>query len=382
MALERLEVRVSLEKLLVVLMVILIPLNFLGLYLATRSHTAAEHTTGALFSSIAQNNALIARQFIEDRVIDVAGVAAEAAIVDAIAAANRSSARMTDDARAAQIADVEEKWNTPEADALASSILTAPASVALRHHRERDPRFLKLIVMNGSGVPVAATDKPAHYAPADEVFWQAVSANGRGNVYVSDVAYDEKTKANYVVVGFPVLDQASQRFVGAVCALVDISPLFAWLNREGLGRGAGAMLIRDDGTVVTASNVTTLMRMKPEEYRAVRDALGTIQGRQVGYVIANMHDGMRIVGFSDTGLKPSYPNLGWYVLVSQNEDEALSPVRTVGYFAFFMVVVGLLMVTLLAAYFFMHRKQELADIEARSGNSDVTKEHGHDLVAH
>ena len=105
------------------------------------------------------------------------------------------------------------------------------------------------------------------------------------------------------------------------------------------------------------------MQMKSEEYGAVRDALGTLQGRQAGYVIASMRGGNRIVGFADAGLTPSYSNLSWFVMVSQSEREVLAPVRPVEYFAILMVVVGLLMVTLLAAYFFLHRTQEIADIE-------------------
>jgi len=50
-------------------------------------------------------------------------------------------------------------------------------------------------------------------------------------------------------------------------------------------------------------------------------------------------------------------------MVSQNEREALPSVRTLGYFAILMVAVGLLMVTVLGAYFFLHRKQQMADIE-------------------
>ncbi|MGA7381948.1 MAG: hypothetical protein WBX03_13950, partial [Terriglobales bacterium] len=116
-------------------------------------------------------------------------------------------------------------------------------------------------------------------------------------------------------------------------------------------------------TIVSALNVAPSMKLKSEEYAAVRDALGSLQGRQAGYVIAPMRGGGRIMGFADTGLKQIYPNLAWVVMVSQDEREALASVRTLGYFAILMVLVGLLMVTLLAAYFFLHRKQQLADIE-------------------
>ena len=108
------------------------------------------------------------------------------------------------------------------------------------------------------------------------------------------------------------------------------------------------------------------MKLKSEEYAAVRDALGSLQGRQAGYVIAPMRGGSRIMGFADTGLRQMYPNLAWLVMVSQDRREALATVRTVGHFAILMLVVSLLMVTLLAAYFFLHQKQQLADIDMKA----------------
>jgi len=363
MPLDTFEVRISLEKLLIILIVILVPLNFIGLYLTMASHSAVEKSTGTLFRDIAQSNAITARQFVDDRVTNVAAIATQPAVVDAIIAANHTSAQMSEAATTAKIADTEKKWPTADVDALVAGILASRASASLRHYRELDPRFMKLIVLDANGVPVAATDKPAHYAPVDEVFWQGVFAQGKGAVYVTEVLFDVQGTASYIGIGIPVLDESSRRFIGAVHALVDVSGLFALLSREQPGRATSTMLVKEDGTVISAPNVTPAMQMKSEEYGAVRDALGTLQGRQAGYVIAGMRGGNRIVGFADTGLTPNYSNLNWFVVVSQSEREALAPVRTVGYFAILMVVVGLLMVTLLAAYFFLHRAQEMAEIE-------------------
>jgi Cache domain len=363
MPLDTFEVRVSLEKLLIILIVILVPLNFIGLYLTMQTHSAVEQTTGTLFRDIAQSDAIAARQFIDDRVSNVGAIAAQPAVVDAIVSANRAFAQLNDTAKTAKVVDTEKKWSTADVDSLVASMLASRASASLRHYRELDPRFMKLIVLDANGVPVAATDKPAHYAPVDEVFWQGVFAQGKGAVYVTEVLFDGQGRANYIGIGFPVLDESSRRFIGAVHALVDLSGLFGLLNREQPGRTTTTMLVKEDGTVISAPNVAPAMQMKSEEYGAVRDALGTLQGRQAGYVIASMRGGNRIVGFADTGLTPSYSNLSWFVMVSQGEREALAPVRTVEYFAILMVVVGLLMVTLLAAYFFLHRAQEIADIE-------------------
>jgi hypothetical protein len=113
------------------------------------------------------------------------------------------------------------------------------------------------------------------------------------------------------------------------------------------------------------------MHLKSEEYGAAKDALGTKPSRQAGYVIAGVREGNRIVGFADTGLQQSYSNLRWLVMVSQNAREALAAQRTVESFAILLVCVALLMVTLLAAYFFLHRKQEITDIESpTNGNHE------------
>jgi len=135
---------------------------------------------------------------------------------------------------------------------------------------------------------------------------------------------------------------------------------------------ARIMLIQDDGTVISAPNIEPYLRLKSDEYPTVHDALGTPQGRQAGYVVASMRRGNRIVGFADTGLKRTYPNLGWLILVSQNEREALAPVLGLSHFALMMVVLALLMLTLLTVYFFLHRRQRFEDIEVREAEEPPT----------
>jgi len=365
---DTLEVRVSLQKLLILLVVILVPLNFIGLYLSSESGTSLRRTIGEHFKTIAQAEGSAVLHFVNDRVIDVGAITMESTVVDAVTKANRAYANVSDDKIVARVGEVESEWASPKADSLVTAMLSSDTSAALRRHRELDPWLLKIIVEDINGVPVAATDKPLHYAPVDKKFLDAVTAGGRGGVYVSELLYDEQSKSDYVGVGFPVFDRGSHRFIGMVNALVDVSGLFSGLNLEESGRNARTTLIKEDGTVVSAPSVTPSMRLRSEEYAAVRDALGTLQGREAGYVVANMRGENRIVGFADTGLKRNYPNLAWLVMVSQREEEALASIRTVGHFAFLMVLVGLLMVTLLAVHFFLHRRQQMADIEAVEEN--------------
>ena len=93
MSSDSLEMRVSLQNLLIALVVILVPLNFLGLYLSSESNTSLEQVIGTHFQTIAQADATTAVQFVNDRVIDVGAIAMEPAVVDAAVGANQAYER-------------------------------------------------------------------------------------------------------------------------------------------------------------------------------------------------------------------------------------------------------------------------------------------------
>ena len=40
----------------------------------------------------------------------------------------------------------------------------------------------------------------------------------------------------------------------------------------------------DDGLVIQAPGATPGMKLKSEEYAAIRDAMGTLRGRETGYI--------------------------------------------------------------------------------------------------
>src|SRR5713226_1245354 len=366
MPLDTLEIRISLQKLLIGLILVIVPLSLVGLYLTSQADTSLEQTIGAHFRSIAQAEGVATSQFINDRVLDVAALARNPAAADAISAAQRSRKGLDDPVITARVGKIESTWETPQHDPLVKATLSSPTSQVLRHHREAEPRILKILVADETGATVAATDKPLHYVQPNVVYWNAVYGEGRGGIYVSEIRYDDQTKANYLQIGMPVLEAGTRRFIGAVNALVDVSSVLFRFQREEIGQTARIMLVQDDGTVISAPNMDPSLRLKSDEYATVHDVLNTPQGRQAGYVVASMRGGNRIVGFADTGLKRTYPNLGWLILVSQDEREALAPLLGLGHFALLMVVFALLMLTLLTVYFFLHRTQRFEDIEVQA----------------
>jgi hypothetical protein len=356
------DVKISLQKLLTALVVLMVPLTVVGLYLTSYSDNRLQQTTGENFKTIAQADSALVSQFINNCIADVNAIAGEPSLVDVITTSNRSHAQMSAESVAAHIQKIERDWDTVSNDSLTRELLSSRASRWLQQQRTANPRLLKVVVADETGATVAATDRPLHYAQANNEYWPAV-AQGQGAVNVTDVRYDERTRSTYIEIDTPVREGDTGKFIGAVSALVDTARLFSILNWQRVGQSGRVLLLRDDGTVISAANVGPELRLKAEEFPRVQDLLATLEGRRTGYVVAATKSGNRIVGFADTGLKHSYPKLSWLILASQDEAEALASVRTLGRFALVMVVLGLLMLTLLLAYFSMHRQRELTAVE-------------------
>jgi len=362
MPFDTVDLRISLTKLLTAVVLVIVPLSFLGLYLTSRSYTSLEQAVGAQLRDVAQAGSTAVAQFINDRVAEVRVLAAEPAVVNAVNSANRTPAGVAEPLLSERIEKTEADWNNPAGERLVGEILSSPASLFLSRYKALEPRLLRITVSDKNGAVVAASDKPTHYLQTSQPYWQAVFAQGRGSTSVSDVLYSDEAQHEYIAISLPILDETSQQFIGAISALVGFGSPFGLMGLDQKGQGERRLLVHDDGTVIVGPNVNVSAKLKSDEFLAVRDALGTVRGRQAGYVVTNTPEGARIVGFADPGLNQTYPNLKWSVLVSYDMGEAMLPVLTVGRFAVFMVGLSLLLLILLGVYFYLHRKQQLADI--------------------
>ncbi len=340
-----------------------VPTSLVGLYSLTRTEQSLGPMVGGHVREIAEGVAGRTGQFVHERVIDVWQIAADPVIMDAVVAANQSYQGMTEPAIAAKLAMIDKNWSSPASAPIVKEILSSRASRALRRHRELDSRILRITVTDEKGGTAAATHKTLDYFQADEEYWQNIYASGGGAIGVTDILYDEATKSNYIGIGVPILEEGSNRFIGSLDALVDISSLFAIVNRPQAGPTARTLLVKDDGTIISGPRVDLSMRLKSPEYAAAKEEMGTVSGRQTGYFVTDISGlGRTLVGIADTGLREDYRNLGWTVLVCQGTREAFAPTRLINRLIAFMSLVGLGMVTLLAMYFAVHRKQPFAEI--------------------
>lgn len=333
MSVDRLEVRVSITKLLLALVVVIVPLSIIGLVMTQRSDKALDNAVGSNFKTMAQLYANQVTQFVQERVTDAGVLANNPAVVNAVlsAAANKG----TPDQNASQI---------------------------LRQQKSLDPRFLSIVATNANGNVVASSQRPSQMSYAQDANWQAVYNNGQGATKISDIVDDAMTKAYFVTVGVPVTDQSGQT-IGVLNAAVNITDMLAPFRQDQIASGARAALVNEDGIIVSGPSADVFARLRSQEFDFVRDALGSNQGSQTGWVTANLSRGPYLVGFAGTGLKQHFANLGWVVTVSQEEHQAAAPIRQLEHFALGMVILAVFMLTLLCVYYYLHNTQRFAHLE-------------------
>jgi hypothetical protein len=138
MSMDRLEVRVSITKLLLALLIIIVPLSVLGLALTQHSDKALDDSVGSNFKTMAQLYANQVTQFVSDRITEVGILANSPSLVAAVSphSANPKTG------------------------------LDASASQLLHQYKSLDPRFLSIVATNADGTVVASSQKPSQLSLA------------------------------------------------------------------------------------------------------------------------------------------------------------------------------------------------------------------------
>jgi hypothetical protein len=364
MAIDELRFRISYRALLVLLLLTVIPISVAGLYTISQSGRTLESVIGTYFRTIAQSAAGEISLLVHHGVEQAATFASGAAVRDAVISANRTYAGQSPEAIQARARRIEDQWNKPEGARIPAEILATPASNQLRRFRELNPRFLRITVTDAEGGVAAMTHKTLDYWQADEEFWENIHASGRGAVSLTDILYDEVTKAHYIGIGVPIVDPASGAFIGALDALMDVAGLQVAINRVQIGNTGRALLVKEDGTVIGGRGVNLGMNVKSEEFEALRDAVPNLLSQPFGQATVNLRNGRSLIGYADTGLKNDYRTVSGIVLVSQSDEEAFAPARRVERLLAVMALLGLLSATVLIAYFSLHRQVRFTDLEA------------------
>ncbi|MEZ0266846.1 MAG: ATP-binding protein [Phycisphaerae bacterium] len=239
-----------------------------------------------------------------------------------------------------QIDKIEAGWPGLDANSekgLLGGILKSPLSAQWRSVRAREPRFSEVLITDLSGRLVAATNKTSDYFQADEDWWKACYADGKGRAIVTGIATDESAtspegKRGTLVAGLclPIYDKpekaggAPRKLIGIAKLSVDAS----WVLRqiETTGHVAelprAAWLVNENGESLLGDVTSAPAKRLPAR------SLGALSAGGEGWVMDDDLPGYEVIAFAavDQAHLVAEGGRRWYVVVATDKASVLGPV--------------------------------------------------------
>jgi len=356
------------KKLVIALLLTVVPVSLTALYVATIAGETTERIAGQHLEVVARSVANEVKQHLDAKVIEAALMASDAAVQDVVRTSNLQHFRVNDEVIQEKLLAKDKTWTTPEGAKLVEETTSNTASDALRRVLTVDPNFLRITVTDLKGATVASSHKTMDYYQADEEYWQNIYFYGRGVVSLTDVLYDDATKNYYIGVGVPVVNEHNQ-IIGTLDALVQMSALFAVLQRTDIGARSKIALAKQDGSVIVSSDGLTMAEnARSPEVESVVDAQGSYAGLMSGYFGATFPgDRKALLAFAHVGLQEQYPQLDWMIVITEDVSDSLGAVAFVQVMIMGIALLSLACVILLLVYFTLHRASEIEEVEEGMG---------------
>lgn len=263
-------------------------------------------------------------------------------------AAAEGSSRAYD---AASTAAEDRLWQADRTAAAArSGILSSPASQFLTDLIRHDSVYREVLVTDRYGRLVAASNVTSDFYQADEDWWIQTFDNGRWRVSVTDVRRDDSAGVYAFEIAVPVPSPSGDDVVGIMKIVADSREMLTDVAGLELGDTGQAALVRPDGSIVYSRQTyregdpffaAQLLKQRLDLREVRKEAQGPITFN------AQASDGSyRVVALAPSQLFRSFPNLNWLVALSLEQNELLTPFRSLGWYL--VVVFALTAIAVLA----------------------------------
>lgn len=300
---------------------------------------AAQQTAGALDA------------YVHRRVLDISLLARTPELRRAAALSN---ARPLD---RADVQRLETAWQQPGAPAPeTAALLGTPASRYLADVVAHDQIYREIMLTDRQGRLVAASGRTTDFDQSDEDWWKATFDDGiRGRYTVNDVRWDESSHDYAIDIAVPVEAPEGKGLVGILKVVADSREMLALVGAVQIGATSEAMLVRENGSIVFARR-----SIEPNGEFFASDAFRVHAAPLVGgdpergaTFVADAAGTPRVVGIAASQLGRTYPNLAWFVTVSESQDELLAPVRGLAWYLLMTLALTAIAVLIAAVWFSM-----------------------------
>src|SRR5438477_2470739 len=265
---------------------------------------------------------------------------------DLKAAVNAPPAEATAD----ELRRLDQAWASGDA-ALAASMAGSPLAGRLREMGQAQPALKLLQVVDARGRLLATTVRGGRLAYGDTAWFRALGETPVGSrPYVADIV---STPGGGVMfeIDSPIRDATDGHLLGALHALYDAADLYSMLASVRVGRTGHAVLMRStDGLVLAADVSSRVLKVRYPGFEFIGAARREHQGFWAMPPVrtGESEEPRRIVGFAAVD---HVPDVAWTVGVEQDLDEAVGPIKSIGWYLL-VHFVGVIGTALLLAFYF------------------------------
>jgi hypothetical protein len=316
---------------------------------------------GRHLEQVAQQAAGAVDTYVHRRVLDVSLLGRTPELRQAAALA---SARSLDRAEVARLDAVWRSAGTPSREA--SALLATPASRYLADIVAHDLIYREALLTDRQGRIVAASGLTTDYDQSDEDWWKAAFDDGtRGRFSVTDVRWDDSARNYAIEIAVPVEAPEGGALAGILKVVADSREMLATVGAVQIGATSQATLLRENGSVVfTRRSVEPDTQFFAADAFKARSAELLQGGPQQGIsFVADANGDSRIVGIAASQLARTYPNLAWFVAVSESQDELLAPVRGLAWYLLMTLALTAIAVLACALWFSMRLARPQVDTD-------------------
>jgi putative methionine-R-sulfoxide reductase with GAF domain len=252
---------------------------------------------------------------------------------------------------AAEVKLLDDQWKAADAanhssDPLVSNVLNDPLSAELLKFQSKFPDNVELFLTDSSGVSIATTDRTSDYLQSDEDWWQVAFRTGQ---YIGQPEFDASTNTLAINMATAVRAPGAgdDRVVGVLRTTVNISSLAQVLRAGVFGRTGRSSIYLPDGQQIKLTPSGGGTYSLTVEKTPVNIVGLSSSGQK--YVTAWLDNVQSLISRSSVSVPgtdaeaAAVKKLGWYVMVHQDQSEALEPVAAQSRTdTIFVVVAGVL----------------------------------------
>jgi len=287
------------------------------------SRTALTREVGAGLKRLVESQALVVGNLLDRQVDALQTLALNRNLQDSVNALNSVYLNNEPDAIQAKLEDLDRDWQAADADdpLIRSRINNLLSQVELAQFKANFPDHVEVFITDRYGAVVAATGRTSDYYQADEAWWQAAYNNGQGAVYIGSPEFDESTQTLGSIIAVPLYAHDSDSVVGILRSTYNVVPLLNALSVAEPGETGKVELYLPGG-----------MELKPGfDQPQPADELDFKTLNNVDYVELIHNDISAFASaapVTDITNDPLIASLGWILVISQDQEEILAPVKT------------------------------------------------------